>query len=241
MRLILCKDYNEMSKEGAKLVAGLITLKPDCVLGLATGSTPVGMYENLAEMNKNGEIDFSRVTTYNLDEYYPISPKNDQSYRYFMDTNLFDKVNIDKKNTYVPNGETKNPDEECANYETLVSSLGGADIQILGIGQNGHIGFNEPDNCLDANTHLTDLTESTIQANSRFFDNIEDVPKKAITMGIATILKAKKIVLLASGKSKHAVIKKLLDSCISTDVPATMLKVHPDVVLICDNEAYYGN
>ena len=241
MRLIICNNYEEMSKEAAKLVAGLITLKPDCVLGLATGSTPVGMYENLAKLNKDGEIDFSRVTTYNLDEYYPISPENDQSYRYFMNVNLFDNINIDKKNTYVPNGETENPKEECENYEKLVSSLGGADIQILGIGQNGHIGFNEPDKCLDANTHVTDLTESTIQANSRFFDSIDDVPKKAITMGIATILKAKKIVLLASGKNKHAVVKELLDSCISTNNPATMLKVHPDVVLICDNEAYYGN
>ncbi len=241
MRIILCKNYEEISKEAAKLVAGLISLKPDCVLGLATGSTPVGMYENLAEMNKNGEIDFSNVTSYNLDEYYPISPDNDQSYRYFMNVNLFDKVNIDKKNTYVPSGETTNPDEECKNYDKLVDSLGGADIQILGIGQNGHIGFNEPDKFLDANTHVTGLTESTIQANSRFFEKIEDVPTQAITMGIGTILKAKKIVLLASGKNKHAAVKQLLDSSITTENPATMLKVHPDVVLICDNEAYYGD
>lgn len=240
MRIILCKNYEEISKEAAKLVGGLLALKPDCVLGLATGSTPVGMYENLAEMNKNGEIDFSKVTSYNLDEYYPISPDNDQSYRYFMNVNLFDKVNIDKKNTYVPNGETKNPEEECKNYDALVDSLGGADIQILGIGQNGHIGFNEPDEYLDVNTHVTGLTESTIKANSRFFEKIEDVPTQAITMGIGSILKAKKIILLASGKNKHDAVKQLLDSKITTSNPATMLKLHSDVVLICDNEAYYG-
>lgn len=238
MRVIICNDYEEMSRKAAKLVASQITLKPDCVLGLATGSTPIGLYENLAEMNRRGEIDFSDVTTFNLDEYYPISPDNDQSYRYFMNQHLFDKVNIDKSRTHVPNGMAKDPDEECANYEAMINEYGGIDLQILGIGQNGHIGFNEPDNNLNTVTHLTGLTESTIEANSRFFEKKSDVPTKALTMGIASILKSRKIILLASGRTKYKVVRELLNDGINTSVPATMLKVHPDVVLICDKEAY---
>lgn len=238
MRVIVCNDYDEMSKRAAKLVASQITLKPNCVLGLATGSTPIGLYENLAEMNKNGEIDFSDVTTFNLDEYYPISPDNDQSYRYFMNEHLFSKVNIDINRTHVPNGQTNDPDTECMNYEKMINDIGGIDLQILGIGQNGHIGFNEPDNNLNSVTHLTSLTQSTIDANSRFFENREDVPTKALTMGIASILKSRKIILLASGRTKYKVVSELLNDGINTSVPATMLKVHPDVVLICDKEAY---
>lgn len=238
MRVIVCNDYEEMSRKAAKLVASQITLKPNCVLGLATGSTPIGLYDNLAEMNKRGEIDFSDVTTFNLDEYYPISPDNDQSYRYFMNHHLFDRVNIDKSRTHVPSGTAKNPEEECANYETMINGSGGIDLQILGIGQNGHIGFNEPDNNLNTVTHLTGLTESTIEANSRFFEKKSDVPTQALTMGIASILKSRKIILLASGRTKHKVVRELLNDGINTSVPATMLKVHPDVVLICDKEAY---
>lgn len=238
MRVVVCNDYDEMSKRAAKLVASQITLKPNCVLGLATGSTPIGLYDELAEMNKMGEIDFSDVTTFNLDEYYPISPDNDQSYRYFMNEHLFDKVNIDKSRTHVPNGETENPEEECVNYEKMIEEAGGIDLQILGIGQNGHIGFNEPDNNLNTITHLTGLTQSTIDANSRFFERKEDVPKQALTMGIASILKSRKIILMASGRTKYNVVKELLNDGINTSVPATMLKVHPDVVLICDKEAY---
>ena len=238
MRVIVCNDYVEMSKKAAKLVASQMTLKPNSVLGLATGSTPIGLYENLVEMNKREEIDFSDITTFNLDEYYPLSPENEQSYRYFMNYHLFDKVNIDKSRTFVPDGLAENPQEECANYEKLIKSAGGIDLQILGIGQNGHIGFNEPDENLNTVTHLTDLTESTIEANSRFFEKISDVPTKALTMGIATIMKSKKIILLASGRNKHRIVKELLNDGINTSVPATMLKVHPDVVLICDKEAY---
>lgn len=238
MRVIVCNDYNEMSRRAAKLVASQMTLKPDSVLGLATGSTPIGLYENLVEMNKRGEIDFSDITTFNLDEYYPISPDNDQSYRYFMNEHLFNHVNIDKSRTYVPNGEASDPETECADYEKLIMQHGGIDLQILGIGQNGHIGFNEPDNNLNTVTHLTELTQSTIDANSRFFARREDVPTRALTMGISSILKSRKIILLASGRTKYRVVSELLNEGINTNIPATMLKVHPDVVLICDKEAY---
>ncbi|MBQ7793250.1 MAG: glucosamine-6-phosphate deaminase [Clostridia bacterium] len=238
MRVIVCNDYDEMSKKAASLVASQITLKPNCVLGLATGSTPIGLYDNLVEMNQNGEIDFSSVTSFNLDEYYPLSPDNDQSYRYFMNLHLFDRVNIDKERTYVPNGLAEDAEAECAEYEKKIADHGGIDLQILGIGQNGHIGFNEPDENLISVTHLTGLTDNTIEANSRFFASIDDVPKKALTMGIGSILKAKRIILLASGKSKRRVVRELLNDNITTSIPATMLKVHPDVVLICDKDAY---
>ena len=238
MRVIVCKNYEEMSEQAAKLVASQITLKPDSVLGLATGSTPVGMYQRLVEMYENKEIDFSGVTTFNLDEYYPISRDNQQSYYYFMNENLFSKVNVRADRCYIPNGETQDPEFECQRYENLIKDAGGIDLQILGIGQNGHIGFNEPDENLNCSTHLTGLTENTIEANSRFFENKEDVPVYALTMGIAEILKSRKIVLLASGKNKNKAVKELLNEAINTLVPATMLKVHPDVVLICDEEAY---
>lgn len=239
MRITICKNYEEVSKKASDIVAAKMILKPDCVLGLATGSTPVGMYKNLVEMNKKGDIDFSSVKTINLDEYYPMRPDNEQSYRYFMNSNLFDHINIDKKNTYVPNGTAEDVEKECAEYDTRIDKYG-IDIQVLGIGQNGHIGFNEPDTALCASTHVTGLTENTIAANSRFFASADEVPKKAITMGMASILKAKTIILLASGKSKHAAVKSLIDAKITTDVPATLLKVHPDVVLICDEDAYNG-
>lgn len=238
MRVILCDNYDEVSKAATKLVESQINLKPNCVLGLATGSTPVGMYKRLIEKCKNGELDFSEVTTFNLDEYYPISRDNDQSYYYFMNENLFGEININKENIHIPNGEAKDVESECEEYEKMIEEAGGIDLQILGIGQNGHIGFNEPDDNLNSKTHVTELTESTIKANSRFFDSIDDVPTKALTMGIATILKSKKIILMACGKEKSDAIAELLTDDIKTENPATMLKVHPDVVLICDKEAY---
>jgi len=236
MRVIVCNSYDEMSKKAAKLVAAQVNLKPECVLGLATGSTPIGLYKNLIEMSETGDVDFSGVTTFNLDEYYPISKDNDQSYDYFMNQHLFSKIKMKKH--YIPNGEAKDPEKECMEYEQKIEAEGGIDLQILGIGQNGHIGFNEPDVNLNTVTHLTKLTESTIKANSRFFDNINDVPTMALTMGIASILKSRKIILLASGRAKHDVVCELLNGDISTNNPASMLKVHPDVVLICDKEAY---
>ncbi len=238
MRVIVCDNYEELSDKGAKIVASQIVLKPECVLGLATGSTPEGLYKKLIELYENGEIDFSKVKSFNLDEYYPISPENEQSYRYFMNTKLFNHVNINKDNTRVPCGATNNPEEECKNYDKMIDEAGGIDIQLLGIGQNGHIGFNEPDENLIAATHLTGLTESTINANARFFADKSDVPTQAITMGIASILKAKKIILLASGEAKREAVSALLDDKITTSNPATMLKVHPDITLICDRAAY---
>lgn len=240
MRVIICKDYDDLSLQGAKLVYSQLILKPDCVLGLATGSTPIGMYDKLVEMYREGELDFSKVTTFNLDEYYPITPDNDQSYRYFMNEHLFKRVNIDITKTHVPDGNATDVEEECRRYDKMIEDSGGIDLQILGIGQNGHIGFNEPDENLNAGTHLTSLTESTVEANSRFFKSKDEVPKHALTMGIASILKSRKIILLASGKSKHDAIEEMLNDSINTELPATMLKVHPDVVLICDKEAYYG-
>lgn len=239
MRITVCENYDEMSKKASELVAAKMRLKPNCVLGLATGSTPVGMYKKLVEMNKNGELDFSDVRTINLDEYYPMRPENNQSYRYFMNENLFNHINIDKNNTYVPNGMAEDIEKECAEYDNRINEYG-IDIQILGIGQNGHIGFNEPGTSLCAATHITGLTQNTIEANSRFFASADEVPKQAVTMGMASILKADTIVLLASGKAKHAAVKSLLDENITTDIPATLLKVHRDVILICDKEAYNG-
>ncbi len=240
MRIIVCENYEELSMSAANIIASQLVLKPDSVLGLATGSTPVGTYKLLAEMNKKGKIDFKEVKSFNLDEYYPISPENNQSYRYFMNENLFNYINIDINNTHVLNGLAEDPDEECENYDKMIKEAGGIDLQVLGIGQNGHIGFNEPDESLIAKTHLTGLTESTIQANSRFFDNIEDVPTQSLTMGIASILGAKKIIILANGAGKHKAVNELINGGITTSNPSTMLKVHPDVVLICDKAAYSG-
>ncbi len=234
MRIILCDSYDEISERAAELISAQITLKPDCVLGLATGSSPIGMYDRLAKMG----LDFSAVTTFNLDEYYPISRENNQSYYYFMNEHLYSRVNLRPENINIPSGEAEDVERECREYEDKILASGGIDLQVLGIGMNGHIGFNEPDDSLNTKTHLTDLTESTITANSRFFESEADVPKKAITMGISTILSAKKIILLASGAEKHHAISALLKDEINTDIPATMLKVHPDVVLICDRAAY---
>ncbi len=240
MKLIICKNYDEMSAAAAEIVADVMKADPTCVLGLATGSTPIGLYKKLIEKNAAGEIDFSRVTTVNLDEYYPISPENDQSYRYFMNTNLFDHVNIDPTRTYVPDGMAADPATACEEYEKLVASLGGAAVQILGIGQNGHIGFNEPAGALEVCTHVTDLTESTIRANARFFASEADVPTRALTMGIGTILSAKKIIIMANGSAKRDAIVKMLAGGLDTSCPASMLNLHADVTVICDEAALDG-
>ena len=238
MKIIVCENYEEMSAKCTEIFAELIKNKPDCTLGLATGSTPEGLYANLADLYEKGELDFSKVKSYNLDEYYPIKATNDQSYRYFMNDKLFNHINIDKANTFVPNGEAEDPVEECKRYEKMLDEVGGVDIQLLGIGQNGHIGFNEPDEKLCCVTHLTGLTESTINANARFFNDVSEVPTKALTMGIGSIFKATKVVLLASGKSKKDAIAQLLDDSLTTSNPATMLKLHSDLVIICDKDAY---
>ncbi len=237
MQVTVCRDYAEMSKKAADFVAAEMKKKPDLVLGLATGSTPVGMYDELAAKCEKGEISFKRVTTVNLDEYYPIDPANDQSYRYFMNKNLFDHVDIDKKNTHVPDGTAKDPSAEGKRYETLIDSLGGPDVQVLGIGQNGHIGFNEPADSLVLDTHVTDLTENTIKANSRFFASEKDVPRQALTMGMGSIFKAKKIILLVCGANKKEALAAVLAGKLTTAVPATLLALHPDVTLFCTGDA----
>ena len=234
MNIIVTKNYEEMSKKAAELMAEVIKSNPSCVLGLATGDTPIGMYNELVAKYDAGELDFSAVRSVNLDEYYPISPDNDQSYRYFMNTHLFNHIDIDKNNTNVPDGTAADPDAEGERYEKVIESLGGVDIQVLGIGRNGHIAFNEPDKFLIPDTHVTGLTEDTIKANSRFFEKEEDVPTRALTMGIGSILRAKKIIILANGVSKKDAISVLLSGKVTTSCPASFLNLHSDVTLICD-------
>ncbi len=238
MKVMVFDTYEEMSCAAADIMAGVIKENPAGVIGLATGSTPVRMYTRLSEMCQAGELDFSNIKSVNLDEYYPISPENRQSYRYFMNENLFSKVNIKIENTRVPAGDAQDPDVECANYEKYIDSLGGIDIQVLGIGQNGHIGFNEPDSFLYTDTHVTGLTESTMQANARFFADDEVMPTKALTMGMGSIFKARKIIVMANGKAKRDAVRKLLSGKITTDCPVTFLNLHSDVTLICDKLAY---
>ena len=241
MNIVLCENYDEISLKAAELIKEQLVRKPDSVLGFATGSTPVGTYKKLVEMFNSGEVDFKKVTSFNLDEYYPISNLNEQSYHYFMNENLFKYINIPKDRIHIPNGEAEDPAEECASYERQIADAGGIDLQILGIGRNGHIGFNEPAENLCQMTHLTALSDDTISANARFFENEILVPTHALTMGISTIFNARKIILLASGSSKHNAIKTLFSDDISTNNPASMLKLHPDVTIICDYEAYNEN
>jgi len=240
MRVIVCENYEEMSKVAANMVAGQLLLKPESVLGLATGSTPIGMYEELVRMNKAGEADFSKAKSFNLDEYYPLAPDNDQSYHYFMNEHLFSKVNIKPENINIPDGTAKDVQAECDSYEQRIAQAGGIDLQILGIGNNGHIGFNEPEEALHSRTHLTDLTEDTIEANARFFASRDEVPRQALTMGMASIMGARKILLLISGKGKHAPLKAVLSGKITTSVPASLLNLHADTVAITDRAAYEG-
>lgn len=237
MRIIIEKDYEAMSKRAAEEMATVIKEKSNCVLGLATGGTPVAMYKELIKMYNEGKLDFSKVLSINLDEYRGLSGDHPQSYRYFMNTNLFNHININKENTFVPNGMAEDAESECKAYDHRIKQVGGIDIQLLGIGPNGHVGFNEPDECLDMNTHVTSLKKSTIEANARFFESIDEVPKEALTMGLGGIMKAKKILLIASGKNKAQVIAKLASGKITTKVPATLLQVHPDVTIIVDEEA----
>ncbi|MCL2145118.1 MAG: glucosamine-6-phosphate deaminase [Endomicrobia bacterium] len=237
MKRIICKNYDEVSLLGAEILAKQIHKNPQSILGLATGSTPVGMYKKLVEMHKKNGLDFSQITTFNLDEYYPIKKSSDQSYDFFMRDNLFSHVNIKPENIHLPNGESANPEEECIAYEQMLAESGGVDIQVLGIGVNGHIGFNEPEDELKLATHLTNLTPSTIEANARFFKNIKDVPTKALTMGIGTIMKSKSILLLITGGNKAPVVKKLFSGVVTTDVPASFLHLHPDVTVLLDEAA----
>ncbi len=232
MNFITTKTYDELSKKAAELIAAQILVKPNCVLGLATGSSPVGTYKELIKKNKEGIIDFSTVTSVNLDEYVGLDGTNDQSYRYFMNDNLFSHVNIDINKTYVPNGCASDLKKEGEAYDKLIKDLGGIDLQLLGIGLDGHIGFNEPDDVFVKETHEVVLDESTIEANARFFDDINDVPKTAITMGMMSIMQAKKVLLVANGAAKKDIVEKAFFGPVDPKVPASILQLHPDVTVI---------
>jgi glucosamine-6-phosphate deaminase len=233
LKLIACKNYQELSKTAADLVAKQVRQTPNSVLGLATGATPVGMYQLLAQM----DLDFSQIRTFNLDEYYPINHSDPASYHYFMNEQLFSKLNIRPENIHIPSGEATDAQQECRKYEDSIAAAGGIDLQVLGIGQNGHIGFNEPGSSPHSRTHVTNLTKSTLKANARYFPKDADMPTQAITMGIATILEARHIILLATGKRKAAALKALLAETVNPDVPATYLCTHSNVTVIADQEA----
>ncbi|WP_297570328.1 glucosamine-6-phosphate deaminase [uncultured Anaerovibrio sp.] len=237
MRVIITDSYEQMGFEAAKLVAGQIYLKPNSVLGLTTGSTPLAMYERLLALHKTDGLDFSEVTTFNLDEYIGLSAYNPHSYYYYMQENFFKHININQENIYIPNGMTNDVTAEGIHYEQLIASKGGIDLQVLGIGQNAHIGFNEPDVRFVADTHMVELNEETILANSRFFNNIDEVPRCAISMGIKTIMMANRILLLANGRNKAKAIYKALCGDITPQAPASILQLHRDVVVIIDKEA----
>lgn len=237
--MIICraKDYKELSRRAANIIVAQVIMKPDCVLGLATGSSPIGTYGQLIEWYKKGDLDFSKVSSINLDEYKGLDPENDQSYRYFMNTNFFNHVNIDKANTFVPNGLEPDSDKACKEYDEIIEKSGGVDLQLLGLGHNGHIGFNEPSDVFPCGTHCVDLTPSTIDANKRFFASEADVPRQAYTMGIRSIMLAKKIVVVISGEDKSEILKKVVCGPITPEVPASVLQLHPDVVIVADEAA----
>jgi len=237
MRIYCEKDYDAMSRRAAAIIAAQVVAKPECVLGLATGSTPVGAYKQLVQWHKQGDLSFAGVRSVNLDEYVGLAPDHDQSYRYFMQTNLFDHVDIEADNTHVPSGLAADPAAECLQYEGTVAGLGYADLQLLGLGRNGHIGFNEPCDHFPVQTHLVDLTESTIEANARFFASADDVPRQALTMGIGTIMRARKILVVASGADKADAVQKAFAGPVTPEVPASILQLHPDVTLVADESA----
>lgn len=237
MKIYKAKDYKEMSRKAANIISAQVILKPDSVLGLATGSSPIGTYEELIEGYKKGDLDFSQVTSVNLDEYKGLTPDNDQSYYYFMQENLFKHININKENTFIPDGTQPDSQKACDTYNGIIHSVGGVDLQLLGLGNNGHIGFNEPDESFAKETHCVDLAPSTIEANARFFSSKEEVPTKAYTMGIKTIMEAKKILLVVSGEGKADIVRDAFFGPITPKVPASILQLHPDVILVGDEAA----
>ncbi len=238
MRIYVTKDYAEMSRKAANIISAQIIIKPDSILGLATGSTPIGTYDQLVNWYEKGDLDFSEVVTVNLDEYRGLGPESPQSYVYYMRHYLFDRVNIKPENTHLPNGLNENAEEACNDYNELLNKLGEQDLQILGIGRNGHIGFNEPDEIFDQDVHCVSLTNSTIEANKRFFEAGEEVPKYAYTMGIRSILRARKILMMASGEDKADAVKKAFFGPVTPLVPASILQLHDDVILVTDQAAY---
>ncbi len=237
MRIYRAKDYADLSRKTAQIIAAQIIMKPDCVLGLATGSSPVGAYENLVKWYEEGALDFSAVTTVNLDEYRGLPQENAQSYDYFMQEHLFGKVNIDRSRTFLPDGMAQDDEQECRRYEEIIRSVGGVDLQLLGMGHNGHIGFNEPGSCFEKKTRCVDLAESTIRANRRFFASEEEVPRQAYTVGIGTILAARRILLIVSGKEKAGILNQALFGPVTPEVPASILQFHGDVTVVADEAA----
>lgn len=235
MIIRILNNAEQVAINCAMLIASQVINKPDCVLGLATGSSPILSYEYLIKWHQEGLVDFSSATSFNLDEYLGLEPSHEQSYHYFMQDKLFSKINL--KQSFLPNGNAENLDEECVNYENKIASMGGIDLQLLGLGTNAHIGFNEPDSVFSKSTRVVDLAESTIEANKRFFESADDVPKKAITMGIGTILRSKKILLIAYGKSKAEAIRNMVKGDIDPMVPSSILNVHKNVTILIDKEA----
>lgn len=237
MKINIVEDYQQLSARAASIVASQVILKNNSVLGLATGSTPVGMYRQLVQMNREGIVDFSGVVTFNLDEYLGLSPGHPQSYHYYMHCHFFNHVNVSSQNIHIPLGQGKNVVESCLEYDQKINDAGGIDLQVLGIGTNGHIGFNEPQPYLKMQTHSIDLAEETVKANSRFFATLEEVPRQAVTMGMGSIMQAQRILLLASGINKAPAIKEMVSGKITTDLPASFLQLHREVILILDKEA----
>lgn len=237
MKVYKVKDYQELSRKAANIIAASIIMKPDCVLGLATGSSPIGTYDNLTDMYEKGDLDFSSVTTVNLDEYKGLDGSNDQSYRYFMNSHLFNRVNISLDRTFVPDGTEANSEKACAAYDQILHSVGTVDLQLLGLGHDGHIGFNEPADYFPDETHCVDLADATIQANKRFFAKEEDVPRQAYTMGIGTIMRAKMILVIVSGADKAEILSQVLNGPVTPQVPASILQFHPNTIVLADDAA----
>ncbi|MCR5054660.1 MAG: glucosamine-6-phosphate deaminase [Lachnospiraceae bacterium] len=237
MKVIKAKDYEDLSRKAANIISAQVIIKPDSVLGLATGSTPLGIYRQLIEWYKKGDIDFSDVTTINLDEYRGLSPGNDQSYHYFMQENFFRYVNVPKDRIHIPDGEDPDSDRACRDYDVIIKKAGGIDLQLLGIGRDGHIGFNEPGAAFGLETHCVDLAESTMAANARFFGDKDKVPRQAYTMGIKSIMQAKKVLMVASGREKAEIIRDAILGPVTPQVPASILQMHPDFTLVIEREA----
>ncbi len=237
MKILSATDYDDMSRKAANIISAQVILYPDSVLGLATGSTPLGVYKQLIDWYRKGDIDFSRVHSVNLDEYVGLSSEHDQSYHYYMRENFFRHINIKMENTNVPNGLAKDTDAECVRYDRLIVDLGGIDLQLLGIGNTGHIGFNEPDQDFNKMTHKVELKQKTIDANARFFSSADEVPKYALTMGMKAIMQAKKILLVANGEGKAEILCRSLFGPVTPSVPASILQLHPDVTIVADQAA----
>ena len=238
MKFICTKDYKAMSRKAANIISAQVIMKPASVLGLATGSSPIGTYDQLVAWYQKDDLDFAQIHTVNLDEYVGLSHDNSQSYYYFMNEHLFRHVNIDLHNVNLPDGRAKDLNAECARYNKVIRDLGGIDLQLLGLGHNGHIGFNEPEEAFEKETHVVNLTESTIQANARLFDNENDVPRQALTMGIKSIMQAKKIVVVVSGTDKADIVKEAFFGPVTPHIPASILQLHNDVTIVGDQAAF---